>query len=323
MLLRGLTEGSPLPDLLGKLQTQKELISKVILPEFINPNETSPKFKNIGDMWYDDEQHIYFNKSTLTPIISTTTLLGSLQEEFNTVTKSIQCAGKDSYTCENLDVSSWTFLSLIERADRIKEAWRITNVTGTTYGSMGHTIFEHGAKNRRLPIEDVYYFGRDMYNLEHPILYYFAQDLFTNYFPKFSRFEVLVEPLLHLQGMMAGQADLVLLDHINKVIHILDYKTNKHKPGSAEDKSYDKFKYVITHLKKNSLSEYQLQLCLYQWMVALMYPGYSLGSNFILWGNRDTGKMETIEIAPKDHHNDLCLIYKFLTTNSQQLKLAA
>ena len=311
---------SPLPGILKKLQGQRQKISKLNIPNNLDGNETSPEFKNNQDIWYSDTPHIYFKRSTFTPIISTTTLIGSLSDPFDTEGQSFKCACKPVYECENLDTKNWEVISTLDRAVLIKNAWKTTNVQGTTYGSMGHTVFEHGAKHRELTFEQMYMFAQSKYNLDHPILKNFAEDLFTNYFPKFGMFEVLSEPLLQLGELLAGQADLVLLDHTNKVVHVLDYKTNKHKPGSIEDKSYGNFKFIVPRLRKNSLSEYQLQLCLYQQMLLAQYPGYIAGSNFILWGNRDTGLMETIEINPGDHYNDICLIWQFLVNNSEQLR---
>lgn len=320
MLLRStIIEETPLPILLGKLNSQISKIKGITLPDRLDPKETAPEFKNAGNLWYNDSQHIYFKRSTLTPVISVTTLLSVLCEPFNENLKSFQCANKDYYTCDNLDVSNWNLISILERQERILRAWKITNVTGTTYGSMAHLIFEHGAKNRNLPAIDTYNYGRDRFQLDHPIIQYFLQDLLNNYFPKFACFEVFTEPLLQLCELIAGQADLVLIDHQRKLIHILDYKTNKHKPGSLEDKSYGKFKFIIPHVKDHSITHYQLQLCLYQLMVLQLYPGYGLGSNFLLWGNRNTGMFETIEINPMDHYNDAMLIYNYLEANRGQI----
>ena len=56
----------------------------------------------------------------------------------------------------------------------------------------------------------------------------------------------------------------------------------------------------LSHLDNVSIVHYSIQLCLYQRMVRNILPEYSLGTNTLLWLNRETGEVEPIVIDPLD-----------------------
>lgn len=113
---------------------------------------------------------------------------------------------------------------------------------------------------------------------------------------------------------IAGQSDVIIIDHKNKLVYVIDYKTNKVKPGTDEDKSYQNMRGPLSHLPSTNLVHYQLQLCLYQ-VFLVKQLGYGYGENTILWANRATGKLEAIPVKIENHYDDILKIYDYLSKN--------
>jgi hypothetical protein len=93
---------------------------------------------------------------------------------------------------------------------------------------------------------------------------------------------------------VAGQSDLAMFNHSKKSIWILDYKTNKRKPGT--DMAFDKMTGIFSMYDKVPLNEYCMQLSYYAMMCAMIYPGYTIEGITILWLDPEDGSIHTIPI---------------------------
>lgn len=105
--------------------------------------------------------------------------------------------------------------------------------------------------------------------------------------------EIIPEMILYLdEYKLAGQSDLVLLNHKEKKFKILDYKTNKKGVSKDPFKNATMFT-PVEHLTDCKFTHYSLQLSLYGYMLEKEL-GYSCDGNEILWV--DTNDSKQIDI---------------------------
>jgi hypothetical protein len=276
----------------------------------IHGKEVAPEYKAGYDekykaqVWYSDPSHLYFallSNNIKFPIISVTTLIHLVSTPFDSYMMSNRCAGKKDYETKCLDKSNWNNLSKKEKQKRILFAWEINNKQATEYGTYVHFIMESLIVWPELSNDETQDIAFHKYRNRFNISSKFAEDVYVNIILKYREkgIELISEPLLwSLDLLLAGQADLVGLDHHNKVIYILDYKTNSDKPGTK--KIYNSMQPPLQEYDDGDLVHYSIQLCIYQYLVWLRYPDYSLGINTLIWLNRETGNSELIFINPSD-----------------------
>jgi hypothetical protein len=268
----------------------------------------APRFKAVHDyergvsLWYDDDPHVYFmirKDGVRIPMISVTTAKGAYKKPFDANTMAMRCAWKDDYDCECLNTQHWDILSIPDRAYEIKRAWSENSGIASKYGTFAHSVLEGTHIYHPNQMGQFYDYQSSLHGEDRPVVMDFVRSYTERYLNplRAKGMVVIAEPLIYDWGtMLAGQSDVVALDHVNRVVYILDFKTNSKRPD--RDKIYSKMTGVLSHLDSYALNDYRIQLCLYQRMVMNLFPGYSMGVNLILWLNRDTGEIEPLEVCP-------------------------
>lgn len=303
--------------IMSKFHQQVPKVTPLTVPDDmpVLGTEVAPRYKAIYDptyenyVWYDDDPHLYFSwflTGHRIPMISVTTVLKAWEKPFDDA-MAYRCARKDSYTCNCLDKEGWEYMGLEEKALMIERAWKQNSREAADYGTFAHAVMEGIALWRNGTyeghhVDNIYDIMCDRYSkFEHEIVRTMGRNFITDILDPLleSGVQIIAEPLVYdMEALIAGQSDLVALDHRNKVISILDFKTNKRKPGT--DKVYNKMEGQLSHLDDVAITHYCIQLCLYQRLVQNILPDYSLGENTLLWLDRDTGNVIPIPINPSD-----------------------
>lgn len=307
----------------AKRNAQEGSIMNIDLsPHLVNNGVASPvKHTFIGkwDIFYDDETHIYFatDGENIYPLVSATTVLHMFQEPFDEDTMSLMCAKKSGYKTNCLDKTGWRQLSEFERADRIKIAWKQNNVEATDYGTATHMACEYLASHPDMSFSEIY----EVVEKRSPegalkcVVYdfmFFMRQIIDDY--KEAGYEIVTEPVLFDISLgIAGQADLVCINHEEKVISILDYKTNKTKP--TKDRAYSNLLDIYSHLPDTSLVMYALQLSIYAHMIKHQYPDYEVNQLTLLWLNRESGEVEPISLDINVWNKEIEKLINFLQEN--------
>jgi hypothetical protein len=283
--------------------------------EEIAPSHKACELTDGTSIWYEDEAHIYFryypDSGIKVPYFSVTTLLHLYQKEFNQEKMSTACALKVDYDCSCLDKTDWDLLNLNDKKRRIENAWEQNRINSAFYGTYIHSMLE-GLVVYKEAVKDIYEKIVAKYSWKYPIALNFASSMQEYISRKLDPDDTLIaEPLIFDPALfIAGQSDLVAVNHVKKYIKILDYKTNKKKPGT--DKVYGKLNFSLSHLEDSNLTMYSIQLCFYQKLVSIFYPGYGFETNYILWLNRETGQIEEIPVYPEEWENEIENLYAIL-----------
>lgn len=110
---------------------------------------------------------------------------------------------------------------------------------------------------------------------------------------EFKGWDIVPEMILYLDShKLAGQSDLVVINHSNKSFRILDYKTNKKGIATTAYRNETMFA-PVNHLPECKFTHYALQLSLYAYMLE-QEMGYTCEGNEILWV--DTNSPDKVEI---------------------------
>jgi hypothetical protein len=287
-----------------KLSKQQPLVNDLeILP--YDPLQVAPPFKttkwNDLEVHYDDEKHLYFviKGDKRVPLISVTTFIDLFVPEFDFDGQAERCARKPDYDCNCLDKTGWNHMSYGIRAEMIKKAWRENNIQATNYGTAAHSGCEYLAKQPQLKDEDIMkllmlgVWGKDAVRLVIAQFLPKVRKILSTY--RDLRYEFVAEPVLTDPTIgMAGQADLVLVNHDTKRITVLDYKTNKRNPKF--DKGFTKMEGLFNQHDNNPWSHYSIQLSTYCLMLLKLYPGYEIEEVSLVWLNSETGDIEILPI---------------------------
>lgn len=287
----------------NKLKGQKPVVDKLKIKDY-NPIDVAPPFKRVmvGDeeVCYDDEKHLYFvNKPYRLPLISVTTFIGLFESYFDLVSSSIRCAEKPDYNCNYLDKEFWPLLSVPVRSKRIRDAWEKNKNIATSYGSAAHAGQEYIAKHPMVSNAKVMrYLKGGVWGeqaVRKTIVSQLKQgrELIRSYRER--GYEVIAEPVLaDISLGMAGQADLVLVNHETKDIIILDYKTNAVAPD--EKPSFNNMEGLLSMFPDNPMTHYSLQQTIYSMFLKNMFPGYSVSYVALVWIHPETGQFRQIPI---------------------------
>jgi|GEM_PF-3680798 len=311
-----------------KLKSQNELVNKIEIPEQIqtikygkkfekvNANLIAPRFKEVKgerfNIYYDDKPHLYFLQiqDKRTPLISVTTLIELFGTEFNEDEMSTHCARKEDYNCDYLDKRNWEYQSIWQRKNQILKAWKTNNQIANYYGTVVHAAMETTVTYLNVPTWEIYKYITQRYQYQLEIIKSYIDELksFLRIHYTGKHFQLIAEPIVFcLEIMAVGQSDLVIIDHLHKKIHILDYKTNKNKPGT--ERVFNKMNYPFQKMDDVNLSHYKIQLRLYQRFLLKQYPDYTAGDLIILWMNRETGKIESIHIDFMEYDSYIDILY--------------
>jgi len=286
-----------------KLAKQKPLVDKIeIMP--CDDNDVAPPFKHTiwrgFNVYYADEPHLYFieKNDVRTPLISVTTFVGLFVPPFNENEMATRCAQKPSYECDCLNKKDWETLPVDKRAKRIITAWKKNNKQATDYGTAAHAACEMKVKNNDVPNSEIYATIKYLYGKTpaRPIIATYLDNLQGILQPYYDLgYEFIAEPVLVNAFIgMAGQSDLVLINHRTKSIVILDYKTNKENPKLK--RPFGNLEGLFSNYPHSPWYEYSLQLGIYGNMLLSQYEGYSIERMALLWLNPTTGDIEPLEI---------------------------
>ena len=286
-----------------KLSKQKPYVDALTILEY-DPSQVAPLFKKT--MWrdmevcYDDKLHLYFvNRENRVPLISVTTFIGLFTEKFNLEGMSLRCAQKRDYDCNCLVKDNWPTLPIGERQKRIKEAWAKNNLIATTYGTAAHAAQEYVAKKPHLSNDEIFNlvklgeWGADAVKPNIKLQIAHGRSILKTYID--AGYEVIAEPVLVDPTLgMAGQSDLVLINHETKDIVILDHKTNEVAPDKKP--TYNQMTGLFAEHPHNPMTEYSIQLSTYGMFVRSMYPGYAISEASLIWFDPITADPRMIPI---------------------------
>lgn len=281
----------------NKLISQLETIKNIKFEEVDVNNGVASKIKHTKsrglDVYYEDTNHVYYvvNNGERLPLISVTTLIGLFNPPFNSEEMAINCALKYDYNANYLDKTNWETIGTDERKIRILKAWKENNKIATEYGSAVHMCCEYLANDIHKDLNEIISkvierCGDVMKdnNMVYNFLLKFRK--FLLYYKSLG-YEIITEPVVvDLIIGVAGQTDLVLINHNTKHIIVVDHKTNAINP--IEEKSYDKMRGFFKFMDSNSYHHYCIQIPYYGKMLKETYPDYTIDNNAqLLWFNPD------------------------------------
>lgn len=309
--------------IIKSLRWQWNVVKNVKIPKQIKEGTAATiKQSKDGCVIYEDNKHVYFTRDERIPLISVTTILSAFKTPFDADLMSVRCANKEDYETNCLiKPPNWDTMSTNSRAELIKMAWKQNRDQAANYGTFIHACLEHCGRNPNMATLDVVTEMRSKFSsfmepiedltVKAPNFVYYFKNFFYN--PRFRHIgEILFEPVIYdLDIAAAGQSDLVILNHKKKKVHIVDYKTNRHKPGSENDEGREFLLPPLSHIEASDLNIYRLQVCLYQAFV-VKATGYGYGKNWILWANRENGQIDEVEVSPNEEAINIRNIYQFM-----------
>ncbi len=290
--------------LANKLSNQLPVVKRVQPPrEF--PLQVAPRYKYLNvqglDAYYEDLEHVYFvvNQGYRYPLISVTTFLDLFSNDFEEGPMSYHCARKKTYEANFLDTLGWEHLSIDERAARIRKAWSDNSIDASSYGTAAHMGCEYLSVYPGISHDQVmeHLKLRNPATAIRPIIPEILKnvDKVLNGFLR-NGYQCVAEPLLiDSRYCLAGQSDLVMLNHQTKKIWILDYKTNSKRPEQSK-KAFNTMLGYFSSTPDTDYYHYCIQLTLYAYMLLDQYPGYEIEKMTILWLNPETGEVDPIAI---------------------------
>lgn len=280
------------------------MVDKVEIVDY-DASDIAPPFKSTKwkdyPVYYDDVLHLYFivKNEIRFPLLSVTTFIGMFEEEFNEQEMALRCALKDSYECNCLDTSDWESLDAESRVKRIIKAWKKNNKEATDYGSAAHAACEWYVKHPETSPEEIYTHIKYIYGKKtaRPIIPSFVHAL-KRFLEDYSEWQWIAEPVLtNPEWGLAGQSDLVLKNTETKEFCVVDYKTNKRKPGT--ENAFNNMKDIFSDFPDTNYYHYLIQLCIYAYMLLKEHPDYTIKALIILWLNPETGKIEPVYLYTK------------------------
>ncbi len=217
---------------------------------------------------FESEKHIYKNLKTKEVYTSGTGFVGKFHEKFEPVK-----------IATNLIMFNPKYVKRFEDTDLATAVRILTNEwkDSATKGTFVHGLLERYSLG--LPILDET--KTDAYNRR-------VQQLSNAWdsialFDKHIGYEFLPEMLLYNdEYKIAGQSDLVFMNHEKKTFVIKDYKTNKKIDRTAYKKK--RMYHPIAHIEDCNYYHYALQLSLYAYMLEQEF-GYKCEGLELIWVN--------------------------------------
>lgn len=289
-----------------KMRGQQHIVNDIVIPQG-KLGSIADQYKQTTAMgypvFYEDINHVYFVQTLANrfPLISATTLIELFVEEFDSPKMSLHCANKPVYECAFLNKLGWEFLTLEQKAERIALAWEENSEDANQYGTAAHMGCEYLAKIPGMNDEEIfqYVLSRCGESVTRPIIRTIlgnVRNILTGF--KQAGWQCVAEPVLVEPDMcIAGQSDLVMVNHTTKKLWILDYKSNKERPGTK--RAFSKMLGFFSQYDSIDWYHYCIQLSLYYLMLKQQYPGYELENMTLLWLDPATGEVVPIPIDIK------------------------
>lgn len=231
------------------------------------------------DIYFDDDLHLYFHKSTGRRLISPTTILKKYSHPFDPDGKILaKCAAREGVKPEEL-----------------KAKWRKMGDDSVVRGHSIHDSFEQYVKTGQIQKdgnEDIIQDFKERVQV----------DLSGKLYPEVTLFD--------LDFGIAGRTDLVH-NWWGNIVDCLDFKTNK--KGNISKYSFGKFMYApLQHIPDAKFFHYELQLSMYSFM--LESKGYCPRNLALLWINPE----RKIEKMPLQYRrNDVVNMLKHYHENKK------
>ena len=242
--------------------------------------------KENDQVFFNDEKHLYLDKLTGEPYISTTTLIKNYENEFNEAFfskyKALETlADPDHFSLvkqnllntqiwrpELLDKLNIDKQEFENKTKEILDTWHNTRDEACEHGSWVHSLMENSFYGKtRFDLSD---FGcSDIIGNFDCRKGYYTMDIEHGVYPEYLISWISPEGL-HLSGQM----DLCVRNGLD--VSVLDWKTNKEiKKRSYYNSSKKKnvmMKYPLNNLEDCNFNVYQLQLSTYAYMIQQINP---------------------------------------------------
>lgn len=262
--------------------------------------------KENDNIFFNDETHKYFDKETMTPYISVTTLISKYCHEFDEEFWSAYKALEELLPGDQWDWLKTKLLStkkfkeqyldeykvdkkeFYKKQLEIKEGYKKAREEACEKGTRKHLEKELSFYGKtefdltkyELPVKGEYFCKQDYYQLDVP----------RGIYPEF-----LISSKFDTIGI-AGQIDLLIVDGDDIIIS--DFKTNsKINKRSYFDKKRKKnqmMKFPLSNLEDSTWNHYQLQLSLYAYMLEQIKPNCNI-KKLQLIHLKDDGSEKTME----------------------------
>ena len=233
---------------------------------------------------FDDESHTYTNQYTGEKYISITKFISGFHKHFDGDKVALNLVLNNKKYQER-----FAGIETSEAVTILKDEWKKRSSIGTFI----HEILERYLLKKHLFDES----KGDRYNdrIKQLTGAFDRLKLREKYQVESFQTEMI---LFNDELKLAGQSDLVLMDHVNRQFSILDYKTNQ--KGISEYSFNDKRMFSpVEHLPDSNYWHYSLQLNLYAYLVEKEF-GYQRKDLGLIWIDTNQPnwvEMEIIEVG--------------------------
>jgi len=260
------------------IQKPQELTNK----RRVNPNlipNMPDLIKQRKNIIYEDKAHIYYDETSKEKYTSGTTFIGGFHEKFD--------APK---IAANLILNNTKYIELYKGYTPVEAILHLTNEWSQSakIGTFIHSILERHLLG--LPVLDNQKTSAYNNRIQTLVNAWDALALQERY----AGWEINPEMIVFSdEYKIAGQSDLITINHDKKIFDILDYKTNK---KGIERKAFKGKKMYppIYNLEDCKFNHYALQLSLYAYMLE-QELGYKCRNCELIW--IDTNDKENIFIS--------------------------
>lgn len=279
--------------------------------------------KSNGNVCFNEQEHIYWNKEDNKRFVSVTTMIHSFTQEFDSefwsAYKAIEkLIGLEAFKAEKkrllethkVDMNYFegtygiTKLEFNRAQQEILDKWQEENHASCERGTAIHSELETQYYKQPTCSVEKYGIGGKFTCKKD----YYELDLEKGVYPEYLIYIISEDGKFRL----AGQIDLLIKD--GNDIYIVDYKTNKElKSESGFDVRTKKkvmMKYPMSNLMDCNMNHYTLQLSTYAWMLQQINPNFVI-KKLILVHYDHKGNVTTKEVEYlKSDVERMCRYYK-------------
>ena len=243
--------------------------------------------KQNGNICFNEDAHVYWNKDSGDKFISVTTLIGKYKQPYDagfwSVYKAIErIMGEDfgsvkSELLKTKDVSGSKLEKMGLDLDRIKvttievlQEWNAKKIESCERGNKIHKQKENLYTTKKECTMDHYGLGGKFTVRDKN----FDLDIDKAVYPEYLVYGLFDFPEYGITLNLAGQSDLVIKN--DNDLFIRDYKTNKKIDTKSyynrKTRSYQTMLGPVNHIMDCHLMEYTLQLSMYAYMIKQLKP---------------------------------------------------